>query len=308
MTIQANEVVKTNNAKVYFTTQDQRGNYRVGSNFLVDLENERTSFDIESIFASNSTVRIKDANGTVTITPGQIAQDNIFINGNTVETTRSDLNLNSAGTINFQGNVTMPSVTTTGNFVIDGALNTIGDAPTDTVDFNTPISQDFVPGRADGALVLLGTISDPSFNYPKTYTLTANGITYTYNAVSEEDRNYFTGIGNLNVPGLTLSSHNENGLTNGVKITYVSQAPGDRLILANTNGWTWLGFTAGSSYLAGAGDLGTSTARWKEVHTQKANVNILTFENNTISTNVSDADLKLVSSGCLLYTSPSPRD
>ena len=38
---------------------------------------------------------------------------------------------------------------------------------------------------------------------------------------------------------------------------------------------------------AGAGDLGTSTARWKEVHTQKANVNILTFENNTISTNVS---------------------
>ena len=69
---------------------------------------------------------------------------------------------------------------------------------------------------------------------------------------------------------------------------------GDRLILANTNGWTWLGFTAGSSYLAGAGDLGTSTARWKEVHTQKANVNILTFENNTISTNVTHADLKIV--------------
>ena len=296
LTIQANEVVKTNNAKVYFTTQDQRGNYRVGSNFLVDLENERTSFDIESIFASNSTVRIKDANGTVTITPGQIAQDNIFINGNTVETTRSDLNLNSAGTINFQGNVTMPSVTTTGNFVIDGALNTIGDAPTDTVDFNTPISQDFVPGSADGALVLLGTISDPSFNYPKTYTLTANGITYTYNATGEDNRNYFTGIANLNVPGLTLSWHNENGLTNAIKITYVSQAQGDRLILADTNGWTWLGHTPGS-YLAGAGDLGTSTARWKEVHTQKANVNILTFENNTISTNVSDADLKLVSSG-----------
>ena len=66
----------------------QRGNYRVGSNFLVDLENERTSFDIESILVI-PTVRIRDANGTVTITPGQIAQDNIFINGNTVETTRS---------------------------------------------------------------------------------------------------------------------------------------------------------------------------------------------------------------------------
>ena len=297
LTIQANEVIEANNAKVYYTTQDQRGNFRVGDNFLIDLENERTSFDVESIFAENSTVQIREGNNVVTLEPGQVSLDNIVVTGNVLEATRSSLDFNSANNIVFQGNVNIPNVTTTGNFVIDGALNTIGDAPTDTVDFNTPISQDFVPGRADGALVLLGTISDPSFNYPKTYTLTANGITYTYNAVSEDDRNYFTGIGNLNVPGLTLSSHNENGLTNAIKITYVSQAQGDRLVLANTNGWTHLGFTAGSSFLAGAGDLGTSTARWKEVHTQKANVNVITFENNTISTNVSDANINLVSAG-----------
>ena len=297
LTIQANEVIEANNAKIYYTTQDQRGNFRVGDNFLIDLENERTSFDVESIFAENSTVQIREGNNVVTLQPGQVSLDNIVVTGNVLEATRSSLDFNSANNIVFQGNVNIPNVTTTGNFVIDGALNTIGDAPTDTVDFNTPISQDFVPGSADGALVLLGTISDPSFSYPKTYTLTANGITYTYNAVGEDDRNYFTGIGNLNVPGLTLSSHNENGLTNAIKITYVSQAQGDRLVLANTNGWTHLGFTAGSSFLAGAGDLGTSTSRWKEVHTQKANVNVITFENNTISTNVSDANINLVSAG-----------
>ena len=296
LTIQANEVTETNNAKVYFTSQDHKGNFRVGDNFLVDLDNGRTSFDIESIFASNSTVRIKDANNTVTIQPGQINLDNINITGNTIETTRSNIDFNSVGNIVFQGNVVAPNVTTSGNFVIDGAINTIGDAPTDTVDFNTPISQDFVPGTDDGALVLLGTISDPSFNYPKTYTLTANGITYTYNATGEDNRNYFVGIANLNVPGLTLSWHNENGLTNAIKITYVSQAPGDRLILADTNGWTWLGHTAGS-YLAGAGDLGTSTNRWKEVHIQKANVDTLTFENNTISPNVSNGNINFVSTG-----------
>ena len=38
------------------------------------------------------------------------------------------------------------------------------------------------------------------------------------------------------------------------KITYVSQAQGDRLILADTNGWTWLGLQQDLS--AGAGDLG----------------------------------------------------
>ena len=296
LTIQANEVIEANNAKVYYTTQDQRGNFRVGDNFLIDLENERTSFDVESIFAENSTVQIREGNNVVTLEPGQVSLDNIVVTGNVLEATRSSLDFNSANNIVFQGNVNIPNVTTTGNFVIDGALNTIGDAPTDTVDFNTPISQDFVPGSADGALVLLGTISDPSFNYPKTYTLTANGITYTYNATGEDNRNYFTGIANLNVPGLTLSWHNENGLTNAIKITYVSQAQGDRLILADTNGWTWLGHTAGS-YLAGAGDLGTSTNRWKEVHIQKANVDTLTFENNTISTNVSDANINLVSAG-----------
>ena len=296
LTIQANEVTETNNAKVYFTSQDHKGNFRVGDNFLVDLDNGRTSFDIESIFASNSTVRIKDANNTVTIQPGQINLDNINISGNTIETTRSNIDFNSAGNIVFQGNVVAPNVTTSGNFVIDGAINTIGDAPTDTVDFNTPISQDFVPGTDDGALVLLGTISDPSFNYPKTYTLTANGITYTYNATGEDNRNYFVGIANLNVPGLTLSWHNENGLTNAIKITYVSQAPGDRLILADTNGWTWLGHTAGS-YLAGAGDLGTTTNRWKEVHIQKANVDTLTFQNNTITPNASDGNINFVSTG-----------
>ena len=296
LTIQANEVTETNNAKVYFTSQDHKGNFRVGDNFLVDLDNGRTSFDIESIFASNSTVRIKDANNTVTIQPGQINLDNINITGNTIETTRSNIDFNSAGNIVFQGNVVAPNVTTSGNFVIDGAINTIGDAPTDTVDFNTPISQDFVPGTDDGALVLLGTISDPSFNYPKTYTLTANGITYTYNATGEDNRNYFVGIANLNVPGLTLSWHNENGLTNAIKITYVSQAPGDRLILADTNGWTWLGHTAGS-YLAGAGDLGTTTNRWKEVHIQKANVDTLTFQNNTITPNASDGNINFVSTG-----------
>ena len=301
LTIQANEVTETNNAKVYFTSQDHKGNFRVGDNFLVDLENERTTFDIESIFASNSTVRIKDANNTVTIQPGQINLDNINISGNTIETTRSNIDFNSAGNIVFQGNVVAPNVTTSGNFVIDGTINTIGDAPTDTVDFNTPISQNFVPGASDGALKLDGNIEDPSFALDKTYTLTANGVTYTYGPTTNSDRNFYVGINNLGVPGLTMgvvpAEEYGGGGAVPVRLTYVSQAVGDRLTLANTNGWTHIGLTPGSSFLAGAGSLGTQTNTWQEAHVKKANVNILTFENNTISTNVSDADIKIVSTG-----------
>ena len=59
----------------------------------------------------------------MTLSPGQIAMDNIYIQGNTIEATRSSLDFNSAGTIQFQDNVTMPSATMTGNFTIGGSLN-----------------------------------------------------------------------------------------------------------------------------------------------------------------------------------------
>ena len=40
-TIQVNEVTELNNATVYFTGQDQKGNFRVGDKFLVDLEKRK---------------------------------------------------------------------------------------------------------------------------------------------------------------------------------------------------------------------------------------------------------------------------
>ena len=101
-------------------------------------------------------------------------------------------------------------------------------------------------GTPAANVVILGTISDPSFALNKTYTLTANGTSYTYGPTTNSDRNYFTGIAGLNVPGLSLSSHNENGLTNGVKVTYTPQATGDQLVIGSTNGWTHLGITSGT--------------------------------------------------------------
>ena len=78
-----------------------------------------------------------------------ITQNEIAIQGNSIEAFRSNLNLNSAGSIVFQGNVNAPSITTTGNLTVGGSLTSLGDSPTDTVDFNTPISQNFVPGSSE---------------------------------------------------------------------------------------------------------------------------------------------------------------
>lgn len=208
-TIQANEVTESNGAKVYFTGQDQRGNFRVGDKFLVDLENERTSFDIESIFADNTKVEIRQGNDSVTLEPGRIGLDNIVIQGNVIEATRSAINFNSVGSIVFQGNVNAPSVDMTGNLSIGGSLTTLGDAPTDTVDFNTNISQDFEPGSTEG--LTLGTASQ---RWKELHTKTANinSISISSQTISTNETNadlYITatGTGKVRVENLEFEDN-----------------------------------------------------------------------------------------------------
>ena len=208
-TIQTNEVVELNNAKVYFTGQDQRGNFRVGDKFLVDLENERTSFDVESIFADNTKVQIRQGNDIVSLEPGRVGLDNIVIQGNVIEATRSAINFDSVGNIVFQGNVNAPSVDITGNLSIGGALTTIGDAPSDTVDFNTNISQNFEPGSTEG--LTLGTASK---RWKELHTKTAviNSISISSQTIATNESNadlYITakGTGKVRVENLEFEDN-----------------------------------------------------------------------------------------------------
>lgn len=208
-TIQTNEVTELNGAKVYFTSQDQRGNFRVGDKFLVDLENERTSFDVESIFANNTRVQLRQGNNVVTIEPGQISLDNIVIQGNVIEATRSNINFDSASEITFQGNVNAPSVDITGNLSVDGAINNIGDSPNDTVDFNTPISQDFLPGDSDGL-----TLGNQTKRWKEVYgdSLTVNTLQIGSDQITSNESNadinlLATGTGLINLENLQFTDN-----------------------------------------------------------------------------------------------------
>ena len=152
-----NNIVKVNNGKVYYTTQDHKGNFNVGDLFSVDQKNGRTTFDIESIFASNSVVRILTDTNEVYIDSERLSLDNIIVSGNTIFSSLADLNFKAQTTeinINSNANVT-GNVDVTGNGVINGSVISIGDDPSDTIDFNTPFSQDLLPGSSDGNV--LGT-------------------------------------------------------------------------------------------------------------------------------------------------------
>ena len=230
LTIQANEVEESNNGKVYFTSQDQRGNFRVGDKFLVDLQNERTSFDVESIFADNTTVQIRQNNNVVTLAPGSINLDNIILSGNQIQASRSSINFNSVDNIVFQGNVSAPNVDISGNFTIDGSINTLGDSPTDTVDFNMPLSQDFIPGQTDGL-----TLGNGNNRWKELYadSLTVNTINVTSGSISTTETNAdmsinADGTGAVYLDNLQLESNKIIGKFDpeGEFLVYSSTDPG----------------------------------------------------------------------------------
>ena len=152
LAIKENEIVKVNNGKVYYTSQDHEGNFNVGELFNVDQKNGRTSFDIESIFASNSVVRIFTDTNEVFINSERLSLDNIVVSGNTIFSTFGDLNIKALGTeINLNANTNISgNIDITGNGVINGSVISLGDEPGDTVDFNTPFSQNLLPGSSDG--------------------------------------------------------------------------------------------------------------------------------------------------------------
>ena len=282
LTIRANEVVKTNGAKVYYTTQDQRGNYRVGDNFLVDLENERTSFDVESIFAENATAKIREGNNTVTLEPGQITQENIVISGNAIEATRSNIDFNSAGSIVFQGNVNAPQVDMTGNFTVNGAIQSLGDAPTDTVDFNTPISQDFVSTPSEAKT--LGTASK-RWNEVNADTANINTVRFSSGTVGTNETNadlyletVASGAGKIKFDGLYFKNNiistegSATGNFSASELTAEANGPYDRKI--EINGVKVVGTSAVGGATANSDEFIMKVARTFQLMTDPTGVDI----------------------------------
>lgn len=100
--------------------------------------------------------------------------------------------------------------------------------------------------NSSGDIIVQGQKSDPSFATGMTYTLTANGVSYTYGPTTTNDRNYFSGINGLNIPGLTIGWHNDDGFINAIQLTYEPQVPGDQLVIADTTGWTHLAISHGT--------------------------------------------------------------
>lgn len=145
--IQSQEIIEENDAKIFYSSVNHRGDFRVGDLFFVNQEDGTVQFTSAS-FNIESTQGLTLTDGTnFTIIDGTaIRTGNWKISGNTIETLSGDANITSASDlIVFNNNVNIDgNLSVTGNITVTGNIQ-IGDETTDTIKIIARIGSDLIP-------------------------------------------------------------------------------------------------------------------------------------------------------------------
>jgi len=218
--IQSNEIVKQNDASVFFTSVDHKGDFRVGEQFTVNQETGQVDF-------TTATLNI-DVDDGVTFTTGtditvingsSVETGNIKISGNTIESLTGDLNIQSdSDQINLLDDVSITGdLDVTGNITIGGNV-TIGDESTDSINIEAGIGSDLRPALDN--VYNLGS-ETKRWNTIFARELSTDSIKIDTNVIQTVDSNAdlelrTNGTGNVNVENFSFNGDtisNDNDIT-----------------------------------------------------------------------------------------------
>jgi cytoskeletal protein CcmA (bactofilin family) len=145
--IQSQEVAELNNGDIYYTSVNHLGTYRVGDSFFADFENGTTSISDANLTGDELTnLRIENNGDETFVSFNNYFTGNIEVNDNLIESFVGDINIDSPLPISLNSNTSIgKDLSITGDLSFDGNLSLFGNETSDTVDFNTPIDQDFKP-------------------------------------------------------------------------------------------------------------------------------------------------------------------
>ena len=169
--IQANEVIELSNARIFYSSVDHKGDFRVGDLFYVNQADGTVTFTSAfTNIASTSTLTFTSGGNTTIIDGSYIQQNNVRISGNTIESVSGALNLDADnGQINLLDNVNITGdLDVTGNLTIGGNI-TIGDAATDTLSIVAAVTSDIIPQTNN-----LYNLGSPLKNWNTVYSSTIN--------------------------------------------------------------------------------------------------------------------------------------
>ena len=203
--IQANETVELNNGKVHYVSTDQLGNFRVGENFFINLEDGTTSINIDTLDVDAlSGLAINSSSQTTIIKGDIVTTGNIDIQDNNIISLSGDLNI-AGGTniVNFSDNTLITNnLIIRDNFSFGGTLNVSGDQEADSLDFNVNFEQNFNPHQT--LVHDLGTVTK---KWSNVYLgkMQAGNITSNDNYITSDESNAnlelrANGTGVLSVP------------------------------------------------------------------------------------------------------------
>ena len=136
LSVQTNEVIQTNNGKVYYQTVDQVGDFRVGDHFLINQRTGNVTFNTGALNLNNiSSLTISDGTNRTILTPGNIAVGNIDIGGNSISSLSGNITIDPAGTstiinsnlqVNGSANITQTSYVNGYQIITAGTIGSFG--------------------------------------------------------------------------------------------------------------------------------------------------------------------------------------
>jgi hypothetical protein len=211
--IQANEVVELNRAKLFYTSVDARGDFRVGDYFYVNQQTGDVVFNSTNLEIQSPTgIVFTDGPNTTSILPTKIETGNIRISGNTIESIVDGITLTAANNlITATSNVSVTGTLTVSDNIIVNGNTVIGDSSADTVAINSQLTTSLVP--AVPAAIDLGTASLPWRNVYTAQTvidsisITGNRITTTVSNADLELSANGTGIVSIPADNLVVAQN-----------------------------------------------------------------------------------------------------
>ena len=295
--IEANEVQHYNRAKIYYTSVDNEGNFKVGDAFYVNQKTGEVLFSGQQLSVTAlDGITFSDGTNTTIITANELTTGNITITGNTIQSNIGDINVTAAtGAINLQNNTSISgTLHTSANLTVSGNT-TLGDTSADTINFIGSINTSLTP--ATTGLYNLGSNS-PDLRWATVFVNTAdmNGITITNNTITTTSTNtdlelIANGSGRIYIPNNNVQIEQNLTVTNNLTVT---------------TGTTYLKNTSVTGTITQTGDInqtgnfttsGLTQVTGNITGTGYLQLPVITIQGNTVSTTTTNTNLELQANG-----------
>jgi hypothetical protein len=300
--VQGNETQRLNSGKIYYESDDQSGNVRVGTVFSVNQATGVVTFNANTFnLGSAGSISLAGASGNTYIDKFAVIQSNIKFAGNTISSLSGAVNLLAYSAKTYLNT----NVAVTGNLGVTGNTNikgsvTLGNQTSDTIQVTDRLTQTVYPNTTN-AYDLGGAYF--------TTTIATDWLKVAVGNTSTTIPNFSTILNQVLVSGYALGDINQDGSITSADSSFVLNYLNNGTSGTATNdSRIRLAFATLATYASViASAVLWSPYRWNTAYySNLVNVNGVTqISNNTITTLTTNTNLIISANGTGIISIPS---